>query len=108
MVDWERYLWPDVAKWFNASPETVMHVVGGVEIAAGVLVLLEPRLGSLLVAAWLGTIITNLVAFGVDADTEFWDIALRDFGLMIGALALFLLSNAYARRRKSALRSGGR
>lgn len=78
-----------------------MHVVGG-EIAAGILVLLAPRLGSLFVAAWLGTIVTNLVAFGVDTDTEYWDIALRDFGFMIGALALFLLSNAYARRARTA------
>jgi uncharacterized membrane protein YphA (DoxX/SURF4 family) len=102
MVSWDRYLWPRVADWFNASATDVMHVVGGVEIAAGVLVLLAPRLGSLLVAAWLGTIVTNLVALGIDTDTEYWDIALRDFGLLIGALALFLLSNAYARRARTA------
>jgi uncharacterized membrane protein YphA (DoxX/SURF4 family) len=101
MVSWDRYLWPRVADWFNANPTDVMRVVGGVEIAAGILVLLAPRLGSLLVAAWLGTIVTNLVAFGIDTDTEYWDIALRDFGLMIGALALFLLSNAYARRART-------
>ena len=106
MVSWDRYLWPQVADWFNANPTDVMRVVGGVEIAAGILVLLAPRLGSLLVAAWLGTIITNLVAFGVDTDTEYWDIALRDFGLMIGALALFLLSNAYGRRVRTASTAG--
>jgi uncharacterized membrane protein YphA (DoxX/SURF4 family) len=105
MVDWERYLWPEVASWFNTSRETMMDAVGIVEIAAGIIVLLAPRIGSLLVAAWLGTIITNLVAYGVDTETTYWDIALRDFGLMLGALALFLLSNAYAGRRTNDLRS---
>lgn len=100
MFQWERYLWPEVADWFNASRESVMDVVGGVEIAAGLLVLLAPRIGALVVAAWLGTVVTNLVAFGIDTDTEFWDIALRDFGLMLGAIALFLLANAYARGRR--------
>ncbi len=104
MVTWELYLWPEVPRWFDTSAETVMDVVGVVEIAAGVMVLLAPRLGSLLVAGWLGTIITNLVAYGIDTDTEYWDIALRDFGLMVGALALFLLANAYSRRRRSASR----
>jgi uncharacterized membrane protein YphA (DoxX/SURF4 family) len=98
MVPWERYLWPEVASWFDASRESVMDAVGIVEIVAGVLVLLAPRFGSLLVAAWLGTIITNLVAYGIDTETEYWDIALRDFGLMLGAVALFLLANAYAQR----------
>lgn len=108
MVSWDRYLWPRVADWFNASPSDVMHVVGVVEIIAGVLVLVAPRIGSLLVAAWLGAIVTNLVAFGIDTDTEYWDIALRDFGLMIGALALFLLSNAYSRRRRTGAGRGTR
>lgn len=106
MVTWERYLWPEVASWFNASPETVMDVVGAIEIAAGLVVLLAPRVGSLLVAGWLGTIIVNLVAYGIDTDTEYWDIALRDFGLMLGALALFLLATAYAGRRKSETSEG--
>ena len=101
MVTWEQYLWPEVASWFDTSAETVMDVVGAIEIAAGVMVLLAPRIGSLLVTGWLGTIITNLVAFGIDTDTEYWDIALRDFGLMTGALALFLLANAYSRRRRA-------
>lgn len=79
-----------------------MDVVGVIEIAAGVVVLLAPRIGCLLVAAWLGTVITNLVALGIDTETEYWDIALRDFGLMVGALALFLLANAYRRRRRAA------
>lgn len=99
MVDWEIYLWPRVPDWLNASPEAVMQAVGVVEVVAGLTVLLAPRIGSLLVASWLGTIVVNLVAYGIDTDTEYWDIALRDFGLMIGALALFLLSNAYSSRK---------
>lgn len=46
MVAWDRYLWPEVASWFDATPGDVMQVVGGIEIAAGILVLLAPRLGS--------------------------------------------------------------
>jgi uncharacterized membrane protein YphA (DoxX/SURF4 family) len=99
MVDWKHYLWPEVADWFGTSASTIMHVVGVVEIVAGLLVLFAPRIGSLLVAAWLGTIITNLVAYGIDTNEKYWDIALRDFGLMLGAIALFLLANAYAQRR---------
>ena len=98
MVDWKHYLWPQVADWLGASPATIMHVIGGVEIAAGLLVLFAPRIGSLLVAAWLGTIIVNLVAYGIDTGEKYWDIALRDFGLMLGAIALFLLANAYTKR----------
>lgn len=99
MVDWDIYLWPRVPDWLNTSPEAVMRAVGAVEVVAGLTVLIAPRIGSLLVAAWLGTIVVNLVAYGIDTDTEYWDIALRDFGLMMGALALFLLSNAYSARR---------
>jgi len=102
MVDWERYLWPEVATWFDASAESVMDVVGVVEIAAGVMVFLAPRIGSFLVAAWLGTIVTNLVAYSLDSETDYWDIALRDVGLMVGAIALFLLSSAYAGARRKA------
>lgn len=89
MVRWESYLWPEVSESLDLSAGTIMNIVGGVEIAAGLIVLLAPRIGSLLVAGWLGAVIVNLVAFTVDVEnTEFWDIALRDFGLMLGAIAL--------------------
>jgi hypothetical protein len=64
-----------------------MYIVGGVEIVAGLVVLVSPRVGGLLVAGWLGGIIVSLLLVGGYAD-----IALRDFGLMLGALTLFRLS----------------
>ena len=65
-------------------------MVGAVEILAGVIVLLKPRYGAYLVAAWLGAIIFNLLTY-----SGFYDIALRDFGLMLGALALARLASVY-------------
>jgi hypothetical protein len=64
-----------------------MRIAGVVEIAAGLLVLLRPRLGAYVVAGWLGAVIANLLALG-----HYWDVALRDFGLLLGALALARLS----------------
>jgi uncharacterized membrane protein YphA (DoxX/SURF4 family) len=98
--------WPDyLAGWINdivpGSAQSFMHVVGGVEIAAGLLVAIAPRLGAFVVAAWLGGIVVNLLT--VDAP-RYYDIALRDFGLMLGALTLGRLSLAVvpARRRAPA------
>ena len=68
-----------------------MHIVGVVEIVAGLVVLVAPRFGGLLVAAWLGGIIVNLLLVG-----GYGDIALRDFGLLLGALTLTRLAAAYA------------
>jgi hypothetical protein len=69
-----------------------MHVVGVIEVAAGVIVAIAPRFGAPLVAAWLGGIIFNLLTY-----SGYYDIALRDFGLLVGALALWRLSEEYAR-----------
>ena len=66
-----------------------MHIVGVVEIAAGLLVAVAPRIGGLVVAGWLAGIILNLLILG-----GYGDIALRDFGLLIGALALDRLATA--------------
>ena len=74
-----------------------MHIVGVVEIAAGLVVAVAPRFGGLLVAAWLGGIILNLLLAG-----GYGDIALRDFGLLIGALALSRLAAAHAARAEFA------
>ncbi|HEX6651996.1 MAG TPA: hypothetical protein VF072_04580, partial [Thermoleophilaceae bacterium] len=68
-----------------------MHIVGIVEIAAGLVVAVTPRFGGLLVAAWLGGIILSLLLVG-----GYGDIALRDFGLLTGALALSRLASAQA------------
>jgi uncharacterized membrane protein YphA (DoxX/SURF4 family) len=81
--DWTRYLATQFNDILPGSAETGMHIVGVVEIAAGLLVLIAPRIGALIVAGWLAGIILNLLIKG-----GYGDIALRDFGLLIGALAL--------------------
>ena len=87
--DWTRYLAPWVADLTPGTAHQVMLAVGFVEIAAGVLVALRPAIGGYVVAAWLAGIILNLVTMG-----EYLDVALRDFGLLVGALALARLAGA--------------
>jgi uncharacterized membrane protein YphA (DoxX/SURF4 family) len=89
-VEWERYLAPWIDDVVPGSSATAMHLVGVVEILAGVVVALKPRYGAYLVAAWLGGIIVNLLTY-----SGYYDIALRDFGLLVGALALGRLAAAY-------------
>lgn len=92
--DWTRYL----AHWMNTIiPGTAgqaMHMVGIVEIIAAALVAVKPKYGAPVVAAWLAGIIVSLLSVG-----GYGDVALRDFGLLIAALAL--TSMAWARDRKS-------
>jgi uncharacterized membrane protein YphA (DoxX/SURF4 family) len=92
MVDWPDYLAPWVNDIVPGSGQDFMYFVGVVEIAAGILVALAPRLGAYVVAAWLAGIITNLLT--VDPPT-YYDIALRDFGLLLGALTLGRLAGAF-------------
>ena len=76
-----------------------MYAVGVVEIVGGLLVLLLPRFGPYVIAGWLGAIITNLVVYSWAEGGHshvYWDVALRDFGLMLGALALARLAAVYA------------
>ena len=87
--DWTRYLAPEFNDIIPGSAATAMHLVGVVEIVAGHVVLLTPRWGSLLVAGWLAGIILNLLLLG-----GYGDIAMRDFGLLAGALALNRLATA--------------
>ena len=89
LTDWEQYLAPWVYALVPGSAHGAMLMVGVVEIAAGVLVALRPRIGGLVVAAWLGGIILNLLTL-----SGFYDIALRDFGLLLGALTLARLASA--------------
>jgi uncharacterized membrane protein YphA (DoxX/SURF4 family) len=91
--DWTRYLAPQFDDLIPGSAATAMHLVGIVEIAAGLVVLALPRWGALLVAAWLGGIILNLLLVG-----GYGDIAMRDAGLLAGALALNRLATAAHRR----------
>jgi uncharacterized membrane protein YphA (DoxX/SURF4 family) len=99
-VDWPDYL----AGWINdiapGSGQDFMYVVGGVEILAGLLVLLAPRIGAFVVAAWLGGIVVNLLTYD---PPQYYDIALRDFGLMLGALTLGRLALAVVPARQSGL-----
>jgi hypothetical protein len=94
--DWTRYLSSEFNSLLPGSAADGMYIVGVVELAAGLVVLVSPRFGGLLVAAWLGGIIVNLLLVG-----GYGDIALRDFGLLIGALALSRLATAYQGDRAS-------
>ena len=87
MTDWPQYLSPFVADITPGTPQQFMYAVGVVEIIAGLVVAVRPLWGGYLVAAWLAGIIVNLLILG-----DFYDIALRDFGLLIGALALARLA----------------
>lgn len=89
LTEWTQYLWPGFSDLLGLSPEAFMGVVGGVEILAGVVVALKPRFGGYLVGAWLVGIILNLLLLG-----DYFDIALRDLGLAIGAFALARLATA--------------
>jgi hypothetical protein len=88
--DWTRYLAPAFNDVIPGSAEDAMRMVGVVEIAAGLVVAVSPRFGGLLVAGWLGGIIVNLLIVG-----GYGDVALRDFGLLVGALALARLAAAF-------------
>src|SRR5947208_1414536 len=92
MVKWPTYLAPWINRIVPGTAQQFMYVVGAIEIAAGLLVLLSPRWGSLVVALWLAAIIVNLLT--THAPT-YYDIALRDFGLMLGAIALNRLASAF-------------
>ena len=92
LTDWDGYLAPQLDQLVPGSAHQAMLVVGVVEILAGLLVALLPRIGGVVVAAWLAGIIVNLLLLG-----DYYDIALRDFGLLVAALALARLSAAVHR-----------
>jgi uncharacterized membrane protein YphA (DoxX/SURF4 family) len=92
MVDWPEYLAPWINDLMPGSGQEFMYFVGAVEIVAGILVLISPRWGSLVVAAWLGAIIINLLTA---EPPKYYDIALRDFGLFLGAITLNRLATAF-------------
>jgi uncharacterized membrane protein YphA (DoxX/SURF4 family) len=92
LTHWTVYLAPQATSVVPLTPQTFMYVVGVVEIIAGLIVAVRPKYGSLVVAVWLAGIIINLLLLG-----SFYDVALRDFGLLVGALALNRLSVGTAR-----------
>ena len=90
LVNWEQYLAPTVTQFLPVSGHTFMLAVGVIEIAAGLLVAVRPGIGAYIVALWLLGIIANLFLV-----PGYYDIALRDFGLSLGALALARLSREF-------------
>jgi hypothetical protein len=87
LVNWDQYLAPVVARMLPFSGHTFMLIVGVIEIVAGLLVWFKPRIGAYVVMAWLWGIILDLLLV-----PGYYDVALRDFGLSLGALALARLS----------------
>jgi len=92
LVDWSQYLTPLVPQWTGMPADSFMMIVGVIEIIAGLVVVFKPRYGGWLVAVWLWGIIINLLLV-----PGYYDIALRDFGLSLGAVSLARLSEIYDR-----------
>ncbi|MEO8217245.1 MAG: hypothetical protein ABI718_09190 [Acidobacteriota bacterium] len=89
LANWEKYLPPLLPNMLGISPHGFMEIVGVVEIVAGLVVAFKPKFGGLLVGAWLLGIIVNLAIVG-----GYWDIALRDLGLLLAAVTLSRLATA--------------
>ena len=92
LVNWDQYLPGVVAKVSPIPPHTLMLVVGVIEIATGIGVALRPRIFAYIVAVWLAVIIINLLLI-----PGYFDVALRDLGLLLAALALARLSQQFSR-----------
>jgi len=93
LTSWPKYLADWIDNIIPGTAQQFMYAVGVVEIIAAVIVAIRPRYGAYIVAAWLAGIIINLVSYG-----EWYDVAVRDFGLMLGALTLGRLASVYDRR----------
>ncbi|MDR2986417.1 MAG: hypothetical protein LBV34_16410 [Nocardiopsaceae bacterium] len=90
LTNWDKYLAPWVNDIVPGTAHQAMYAVGVIEIVAGLAVLIVPRFGGYLVAAWLLGIIVNLLSIG-----SYYDVALRDFGLLLAALTLARLATAF-------------
>jgi uncharacterized membrane protein YphA (DoxX/SURF4 family) len=95
LVDWPAYLAPWIDGLVPGSAQAAMYAVGVIEIVAGIAVALAPRFGAWLVAGWLAGIIVNLVTI-----PDYYDVALRDFGLLLAAVALARLAERYHGERQ--------
>lgn len=91
LTNWDKYLAPIVPNMLGMTVHTFMLGVGVIEVLAGVVVAFAPRIGSWVVGLWLLGIIVNLLLLG-----SYFDVALRDFGLALGAFALARLSVDYS------------
>lgn len=92
LTDWPGYLAPWIVALLPIGAQTAMYAVGVVEIVAGLAVAVRPRLAAWVVTAWLAGIIVNLLSH-----PDFFDVALRDVGLLVAAVSLGLLSRIYDR-----------
>lgn len=92
LVNWDMYLAPVVVRLSPIPAHSLMMIIGVIEIIAGILVAIRPRVGAYVVAAWLWGIIINLLLV-----SGYYDVALRDFGLSLGALALGRISMEFDR-----------
>src|SRR5437763_10457282 len=90
LVNWEKYLAPWIRDVSPLSATHTMYVVGVIEIVAGLAVAIKPRYAAYIVAAWLAGIVINLFSY-----PGFYDIALRDFGLLLAAVTLARLASVY-------------
>lgn len=90
MTEWDRYLAPVLSDPLPFTAHQQMYVVGVIEVIAGLVVLLHPKLGAAIVTVWLAGIILNLLLLA-----DFYDVALRDFGLLLAAVALQRLSTRF-------------
>jgi hypothetical protein len=97
LTDWEQYLAPWVNDLVPGTAHQAMLAVGVVEILAGILVAVRPSIGAYVIVAWLAGIIVNLLTIG-----SYYDVALRDFGLLLAALALARLATAFQPSRHAA------
>jgi hypothetical protein len=90
LTDWENYLAPWIVRLIPFSATDAMYIVGAIEIAAGLAVAIKPRYAAYVVALWLAGIVINLLSY-----SGFYDVALRDFGLLMAALTLARLASVY-------------
>jgi hypothetical protein len=90
LTNWDKYLAPWINNLVPGTAHQAMYAVGVIEIVAGLAVLVKPRFGGLLVAAWLLGIIVNLLSIH-----GYYDVAVRDFGLLLAALTLARLAKAF-------------
>jgi hypothetical protein len=90
LTNWDKYLAPWVSNLLPGTPHHIMYGVGAIEVVAGLAVLVKPRIGGYLVALWLGGIIVNLLSIH-----GYYDVAVRDFGLLLAALTLARLAKAF-------------
>jgi len=95
LTDWEKYLNPTLASLLPFSAHTFMLIVGVIEIIAGIIVLVKPRIGAFIVMGWLTIIAITLLAGG-----KYVDVAVRDLVMAIGAFSLALIAKSYVKEPK--------